>query len=165
MAKERLHMAKKDKPQAAPEVAIEIPADEREFTSREKGGHVIYLQRLQTETVQQGQKFISKPTKRAITARIQFGIKFDPFVECGEYGKNRLFRDIEPETALAALQEAAARRESPIVFWKDRPMDDQEKEHDKALRLANKRIGEQEDENARLRALLEENGLKIPADL
>ena len=160
-------MAKvKEKPQTAAEEADGMPPkDEREFTTREKGGHVTYLQRLETENVQQGNKVIAKPTKRAITVRLQFGVAFDPWKECGPDGKNARFRDIAPETAYAALLEKEKVRESPVIFFKDRPMDETEKEHDRALRAERKRADEQADENAKLRAFIEGKGLNVPADL
>lgn len=139
-----------------------IPQDEREFTCSHKGSHVIYLQRPIVERLDKNAPIIKQ---QALTVRLQNGVKFDPFVECGPKGKNKLFRNITPEAAHAKLIEKAEDRESPVVFWKDRPMGDEEKEFDRQLRTERKLRVDQEVENAKLRDLIASAGLKVPADL
>lgn len=153
---------KKEKPAAEAQPQTDIPAEQREFTSREKGGHVVYLQRLEVEA--NGNKG-NKTIKRPITVRILFGVKFDPFVECGPDGKNPLFRDLDPLVAWEALKAKEAERGSPIVFWEDRPMTEEQSEHSKQLKAANKRADEQEEANKRLRELCAANGLDVPEDI
>lgn len=154
--------AKKEKQAAEAQPTTDIPASEREFTSREKGGHVVYLQRMEVEA--NGNKG-NKVTKRAITVRILSGVKFDPFVECGPNGKNRSFSDLDPVDAWEALKAKEAERGSPIVFWDDRPMTEQESEHAKQIKTAHAALDEQKEANAKLRALLKENGLEVPEDM
>ena len=121
-------MAKTKETKAKEPEADGLPQKEqREFTTRHKGGHVVYLQKM-VPGIPNGTK-ATPPLKRAITVRLQSGIKFDPFVECGPDGKNRLFRDITPENAFTALKEKADDRESPVVLWDDRPMTEQESAH------------------------------------
>jgi hypothetical protein len=139
------------------------PEELREFTSKQKGGHGILLQ--SPEFDYSNGKTAPRPIKRAITATLQFGVKFDPYVECGEGGKNRHFRDITPQSALAVLLEKTKERESPVIFWKDRPMGDDEKEFERRLRTEKNLRLEQQDENAKLRDLIASAGIKVPADL
>ena len=154
--------AKKEKAVEEAQPQTEIPASEREFTSREKGGHVVYLQRMEVEA--NGNKG-NKVTKRAITVRIMSGVKFDPFVECGPQGKNRNFSDLDPMDAWDALKAKEAERGSPIVFWDDRPMTEQESEHSKQIKTAHAALDEQKAANAKLRELCEANGLEVPEDI
>lgn len=139
------------------------PEELREFTSKQKGGHGILLQAPEFDY--SNGKTAPRPIKRAITATLQFGIKFDPYIECGPEGKNRHFRDITPEKALEVLREKAAERESPVILWKDRPMGDDEKEFERRLRTEKTLRLEQQDENAKLRELIASAGIKVPADL
>lgn len=153
---------KKEKPaEAQPQDGLP-PASEREFTSREKGSHIVYLQRMEQEP--NGNKG-NRTVKRPITVRILSGVKFDPFVECGPEGKNRNFHDLDPVDAWEALKAKEAERGSPIVFWDDRPMTEQESEHSKQIKAAHGERDEQKAANAKLRAILEANNLEVPEDL
>jgi hypothetical protein len=157
-------MAKHKKPETEEEAVIDLsrlPDDQRCFTHRAKGAHSVYLRKQKVDTSHKPPLVLV----RHIMARVQFGVMFDPFAECGPTGKNKTFRDISPEEAFEALRLKAEDPESPVAFWGKRPMTDEEKEHDRKLKAANQRADEQGAANAKLREYILEQGLPMPEGL
>lgn len=157
MAKAKAHKAPE-----AEAAETGIPTEQQEFTTKARGGHGVYLQRM--EVVPNGNKG-NRVVKRGVMARLQRNVKFNPFLECGPEGRNPTFRDLDPTEAWQALKALAEDRNSDVVYWDDRPMTEEQSEHARELKAAKTEASEQAKANARLRKVIEENGLKVPEDL
>lgn len=152
----------KTKPEGgAGEDLSKLPDDERCFTHRQKGAHAVYLRRQNVDATHRPPLVI----QRHILARLQNGVMFDPFRECGPTGANKTFRDITSDEAFAELSKLAQNPESPVVFWGMRPMTEEEKEVDRKIKAANKRADDQSAANAQLREYILANKLPLPEGL
>ena len=135
------------------------------FTTRDRGATVVIYQRPETERHPRTGDIIPGTSKRSITVRLQRGVEFDPFKECGQTGKQKAFRDVEPQKMHDFLMEQVKTPENAVCLWAERPMSEEQKEGEVKLRAALKHGKEQEQQNEALRELIKNAGLKVPEDL
>lgn len=129
-------------------------------TKKQRGSEVLIFQRPKTDQAYVGAPITTK--QRAITVRLERGKKFDPFFECGPEGRNITFRGVDAQKMHDFILSQIGNGQNQVCTWDDRPMTDEEKAFDTALKGVHKERDDQKAANALLKQALLDAGLTIP---
>lgn len=151
----------KTKPKAKAVEGVTPDPVQYSFTTRKgRGSEVLLFQRPKTDQAYVGAPINTK--QRAITVRLERGKKFDPFFECGPDGRNLTFRGVDPQKMHDFILAQIDNGHNQVCLWDDRPMSDEEKQFDTAVKSAYKERDEQKAANEILKKALIDAGITIP---